>query len=155
MLNIITKWLPSQSMNDNLCLYWRCWLYRQCTADFMAGKWRIAYYSQGTGLASCSCFLFFTGGVASALMWRRLRRTPLPSLAFIALGHNGSLPLTVNSSYFALFSLIILYAIWMFFSRLFLLTYSCIPTLCSNPRMVILCCTVKKLASAAQSFMLQ
>ncbi len=34
--------------------------------------------------------------------------------------------------------------------RLLVLVYSCILTLCSNPGMVSLCCTVKKLASAAQ-----
>ncbi len=34
--------------------------------------------------ASCSLFLSYTGDVASAMMCRRLRRTPLPALAFIA-----------------------------------------------------------------------
>ncbi len=74
MLNIITKWLFSQSNNGNLCLYWRCWLYRQFTADLMAGNWRILL------------FLFFshTGDVVSALMWRQLRGTPRLPLAFIA-----------------------------------------------------------------------
>ncbi len=36
-----------QGRNGNLYLNWRCWLYRQCTADLLTGKWRMLTVHNG------------------------------------------------------------------------------------------------------------
>ncbi len=70
--------------NGNLCLYWRL-IVQTMHSRSLARKWRVAYYSQRTGVVSfLISFLFLVGDVASAMFCSWLRRIPLPPLAFIA-----------------------------------------------------------------------
>ncbi len=57
---------------------------QKCTADLMAGKYRIAYCSQWIERsASCSSSLYITGDVAPAMFCSRPREALHPTLDFI------------------------------------------------------------------------
>ncbi len=59
----------------------RCWIYRQCAAEFSAGKQQrlIVHY----GLEWSPSVIVLTGDVDSAMKWRQLRGKPPSPQAFI------------------------------------------------------------------------
>ncbi len=86
LLNVIHKehnWLNGFFQPQSVL---RCWIYRQCTAEFLAGKQQrltVQYGLEWSAFVLCSLFSLLIGDVASAMKWGRLREKAPSPQAFI------------------------------------------------------------------------